>query len=183
MMTAAAFRDVVWATGPTVLRRIASALLLLDRPPEFGNCCRAGLDDPPADLTLAPETPAGHRLSCPHPLPSRWPAGSPFPPFMGGGEGALITMGRHSRPGLWERLTGRRPRIRGVPVTIAQVDLRTGMRHLLTPDAVAAGREGTVGYIALCGAPIVPATTGSGVKCQPCQTASAIPVQRSRKNR
>ncbi len=89
-------------------------------------------------------------------------------------------MSRHSRPRLWERLTGRRARIRGVRVTIAQVDLRTGMRHLLTPDAVAAGREGAGGYIALCGAQIVPAMTGPGVKCQPCHTAAAIPTQRSR---
>lgn len=51
-----AFRDVAWATGPAVLRRIALALLVND--PEFGNCRRAGPDDPPADLMLPPRTPA-----------------------------------------------------------------------------------------------------------------------------
>ena len=80
-----AFRDVVWATGPTVLRRIASALLLLHHPPEFGNCRRAGLDDPPADLTLPPKTPAGRRLSC---LTASLPVASRFPPRFMGGEGA-----------------------------------------------------------------------------------------------
>jgi hypothetical protein len=52
-----AVRDVAhrcWATGPAVLRRIALALLVND--PEFGNCRRAAPDDPPADLTLPPET-------------------------------------------------------------------------------------------------------------------------------
>ncbi len=97
---------------------------------------------------------------------------------------ALITiMVRHRKPGLWERLTHRRPRPRPVRVTIAQVDLRTGMRHLLTPDAVAAGRAGGADYIALCGAQIVPAMAGTGVKCQPCQVAAAIPTQRSRGTR
>jgi hypothetical protein len=40
-------------------------------------CRRAGPDDPPVDLTLPPETPAGHRLSfCPtasHPAAGRFP--------------------------------------------------------------------------------------------------------------
>ncbi len=96
---------------------------------------------------------------------------------------ALIIMSRHRRLNLWERLTGRRARIRGVRVTIAQVDLRTGVRHLLTPDAVAAGRVREGRYIALCGAQVVPAMTGSGAKCQLCQAAAAIPTQRSRSTR
>lgn len=91
---------------------------------------------------------------------------------------------KHRRPNLWERLTRRRPRpLRGVRVTIAQVDLRTGVRHLLTPDAVAAGRVREGRYIALCGAQVIPAMTASGVKCQPCQAAAAIPAQRSRSAR
>jgi len=73
-----AFRDVVahksWAMGLAVLRRIALALLVNDS--EFGNCRRSGPDDPPADLTLPPETPAGRRLSCPT---ASLPAGR-FPP-------------------------------------------------------------------------------------------------------
>jgi len=77
-----AFRDVVahksWATGPAVLRRIALALLVKD--PEFGHCRRAGFDDPPADLMLPPETPAGHRLSCPT---ASLPVASRFPPVHG----------------------------------------------------------------------------------------------------
>lgn len=78
-----AFRDVVAhksrARGPAVLRRIALALLVND--PEFGNCRRSGPDDPPADLTLPPETPAGPRLNCPTaslPVAGRFP-----PPFHG----------------------------------------------------------------------------------------------------
>ncbi len=74
-----AFHDVVahtsWATGPAVLRRIALALLVKD--PEFGNCRRAGPGDPPVDLTLPPETPAGRRLSCP---PTTVPVAGRFPP-------------------------------------------------------------------------------------------------------
>jgi hypothetical protein len=88
-------------------------------------------------------------------------------------------MSRHRRPGLWERLTGRRARIQGARVTIAQVDLRTDVRHLLTPDAVAAGRVKGGRYIALCGAQVVPAMTESREDCQPCQ-AAVIPAQRSR---
>ncbi len=79
-MTTAAFRDVAWATGPAVLRRIASALLLLHHPPEFGNCRRAGLDDPSVDLMLPPETPACRRLSCPT---ASLPAAGRFPPVHG----------------------------------------------------------------------------------------------------
>jgi hypothetical protein len=68
-----------WATGPTVLRRIALALRINE--PEFGvTCRRARPDDPPVDLILPPRTPTYHRLSCPTaslPVTGRSPAASP----------------------------------------------------------------------------------------------------------
>ena len=86
---------------------------------------------------------------------------------------------RHRRPNLWGRLTRRQPNP-GVRATIAWVDLRTGITHLLTPDAVAAGRVKEGRYIAVCGAQVIPAMTESGEgDCQPCH-AAVIPAQRSR---
>jgi hypothetical protein len=58
--------------------------------------------------------------------------------------------------------------------TIAMVDLRTGLMHLLTPDAADAG------LVALCGRPVLPAALvdpGAGY-CWDCR--STIPSQRSR---
>ncbi len=90
---------------------------------------------------------------------------------------------RHSRPNLWERLTRRQPNP-GVRATVAWVDLRTGVTHLLTPDAAAAGRVKGGRYIALCGAEVIPAgeTEPGSEDCQPCY-AAAIPAQRSRNTR
>lgn len=93
-----------------------------------------------------------------------------------------LVMGKskHRRPNLWERLTQRQataPRVR----TIAWVDLRTNLTHLLTPDAAAAGRVPGGRYIALCGLEMIPAAMtdpGHG-HCQLCHDA-AIPTQRSR---
>ncbi len=86
---------------------------------------------------------------------------------------------KHSRPNLWERLTRRGQPNPGVRATVAWVDLRTGITHLLTPDAVAAGRVRGGRYIAVCGAQVVPAMTESREDCQLCH-AAVIPAQRSR---
>ena len=131
----------------------------------------------PPDVTLPPESPTGHRLSCPTaslPVAGRFPRSWAV---------RAQRMGKkHRRPNLWERLIRRQPGpARPVRITIAQVDAHTGVRHLLTPDAVAAGRVKAGRYIALCGAQVIPAPTGSGVKCQPCQIAAAIPTQRNRR--
>ncbi len=177
-MTTAAFRDVAWATDPTVLRRIASALLLLHHSPEFGNCRRAGPGDPPVALTSPPETLAGHRLSCPTaslPVAGRFPP----PPVHGAVRALTMGKGKHTRPSLWDRITRRRQPTPGVRATVAWVDLRTGITHLLTPDVVAAGRVRGRRYIAVCGAQVIPAMKAGEGDCQPCH-AAAIPAQRSR---
>ncbi len=90
--------------------------------------------------------------------------------------------GKHRRPSVLERLTRRRPRLAlRPPAPLEWVDLRTGITHLLTPDAAAAGRVRGGRYIALCGAEVIPAAmteSGEG-DCQPCRVA-AIPAPRSR---
>jgi hypothetical protein len=58
--------------------------------------------------------------------------------------------------------------------TIDMVDLRTGLTHLLTPDAAA------VGKVALCGLAVLPAALvdpGTGY-CWRCR--SRVPAQRTR---
>ncbi len=90
-----------------------------------------------------------------------------------------MSKGKHRRPSVLERLTRRQPHL-GVRATIARVDLRTSITHLLTPDAAAAGRVRGGRYLALCGAEVIPAAmteSGQG-DCQPCH-AAAIPAQRS----
>lgn len=92
---------------------------------------------------------------------------------------------RHSRPNLWERITRRRPRLAlRPPAPLEWVDLRTGITHLLTPDAAAAGRVRGGRYIALCGWDLIPAdrTEPARGTCQEC-TAAVIPAQRSRNTR
>jgi hypothetical protein len=64
--------------------------------------------------------------------------------------------------------------------TVEIVDIRTGQRHLLTPDAAAAGQATGRRYHALCGTEILPAALvdpGTGY-CWPCQS-TAIPTPRS----
>lgn len=61
------------------------------------------------------------------------------------------------------------------------VDIRTGQRHLLTPDAAAAGQQATSRhYHALCGTEILPAAlVDPGTSyCWPCQS-TPIPTPRS----
>ncbi|MGH3902558.1 MAG: hypothetical protein ACRDTA_30730 [Pseudonocardiaceae bacterium] len=71
---------------------------------------------------------------------------------------------KHRTPSRWERLTRRRPRLAlRSPAPIELLDLRTGLTHLLTPAAAAAGRVRAGRYLALCGAQVIPAaTTESG---------------------
>lgn len=84
--------------------------------------------------------------------------------------------GKHSRTPAW-----RRPRQTPRRRPIELVDVRTKQAHLLTQDAYAAGVDPKVGYVALCGADILPACLaepGEGY-CRQCQ--SSIPTQRSRR--
>lgn len=82
--------------------------------------------------------------------------------------------GRHSKA---KHRLGKRqddPRVRR---TIHMVDLRTGLTHLLTPDAAAAD------LVALCGLALLPAALvdpGTGY-CGACRstTRATIPSQRS----
>ena len=87
---------------------------------------------------------------------------------------------KYSRPRLWERLTRRWPRLAPQPpAPLERVDLRTGITHLLTPDAAAAGRVRAGRYLALCGAQVTPAgmTESGRGHCVTCRTA--IPTQRT----
>jgi hypothetical protein len=93
--------------------------------------------------------------------------------------------GKHSRPRFWERLTCRRPRLAlRPPAPLEWVDLRSGITHLLTPEAAAAGRVKRGRYVALCGVEVIPAgmTEPGRGDCQPCRVA-AIPGQRSQNTR
>jgi hypothetical protein len=83
-------------------------------------------------------------------------------------------VGRHSKAK--HRLDTRQDDHR-LPRTIHMVDLRTGLTHLLTPDAAAAD------LVALCGRALLPAALvdpGTGY-CWACRstTRSSIPSQRS----
>jgi hypothetical protein len=87
---------------------------------------------------------------------------------------------KHSRSSLWERLTRRRPRLAlRPPAPLERVDPRTGITHLVTPDAAAAGRVRGGRYLALCGAEVIPAgmTEPGRGHCETCRTA--IPTQRT----
>jgi hypothetical protein len=84
----------------------------------------------------------------------------------------MLSRGRHrhstSKHRLEKRQADRQRR------TIDMVDLRTGLTHLLTPDAAEAG------LVALCGRPVLPAALvdpGAGY-CWDCR--STVPSQRSR---
>lgn len=82
-------------------------------------------------------------------------------------------MGKHARPKRGVRFTLRRPSL------VAWVDMRTGVTHLLTPDAAAAGRGSHRRYLAVCGAEVLPGEfTESQGDCPLCH--SSVPTQRSR---
>jgi hypothetical protein len=75
---------------------------------------------------------------------------------------------------------GRRRRVR----TLDLVDVRDGLIHLLTPDALAAGLRPKTDYLALCGAVVLPAplVEPGGRSCWGCKSATVttVPRQRSR---
>jgi hypothetical protein len=77
------------------------------------------------------------------------------------------------------RLDRRRPTLRRRGF-VDMVDVRSLLTHLMTPDAAAEGLRS--GYIALCGANVIPASLaepGQG-RCEPCvRTSVSIPSQRS----
>lgn len=69
----------------------------------------------------------------------------------------------------------RPPRLR----TVELVDARTHEAHLLTPDALAAGRRKPKGrYIALCGADVLPASLTVAERGY-CRSCTAMPAQTS----
>jgi hypothetical protein len=76
--------------------------------------------------------------------------------------------------------TGRRRPVR----TLDLVDVRDGLIHLLTPDALAAGLRPKTDYVALCGAVVLPAplVEPGGRSCWGCKstTVATVPSQRSR---
>ena len=76
--------------------------------------------------------------------------------------------------------TGRRRPVR----TLDLVDVRDGLIHLLTPDALAAGLRPKTDYVALCGAVVLPAplVEPGGRSCWGCKSATVatVPSQRSR---
>jgi hypothetical protein len=83
-------------------------------------------------------------------------------------------MGKHSKPRRHQEIPPR-----GM---VEIVDIRTGQRHLLTPDAAAAGQQTAGRYHALCGTDILPAALvdpGTGY-CWPCQS-TPIPTPRGGK--
>ena len=165
-----------WATGPTVLRRIALALRITE--PEFGvTCRRAGPDDSPVDLILPPRTPVGHRLSCPTaslPVAGRFPAVSSSGVRHSHGAALIRSKGTHRMPNVLERLTRRQPHL-GVRARIARGDLRTSITHLLTPAAAAAGRVRAGRYLALRGAQVTPAAIPDGPRSRRASPENSPP--------
>jgi hypothetical protein len=77
---------------------------------------------------------------------------------------------RGGNTGKHRRNTHRSPRRRHV----ALVDARTLTEHLLTDDAMAAGRRPHGSYIALCGLVVLPAalTVGERDYCRSCATVA-----------
>jgi hypothetical protein len=63
------------------------------------------------------------------------------------------------------------------PALVAWVDLRTGVKHLLTPAAAAAGQGSHGHYLTVCGIEVFPGDAELKGDCQGCRT---IPAQRSR---
>jgi hypothetical protein len=66
-----------------------------------------------------------------------------------------------------------------LPQLIEWVDLRSGITHLLTPEAAKAGRGR---YVAVCGAELRPSDSTESIGgCQPCH--GSVPTQRSKASR
>jgi hypothetical protein len=62
--------------------------------------------------------------------------------------------------------------------TVELVDARTLRAHLLTPDALAAGRHASGRYIALCGQDVLPASLVEPGRGR-CSSCISIPTQRA----
>jgi hypothetical protein len=109
----------------------------------------------------------GHHLMiittlCDEPVPGLRPVGGPVSLLARGGR-----TGRHRRGSDVLRTSRHR---RYVPL----VDARTLTEHLLTDDAVAAGRLPAGRYVALCGLVILPAslTVGERDRCRECMAVA-----------
>jgi hypothetical protein len=63
--------------------------------------------------------------------------------------------------------------------SIEMVDARTLQAHLLTDEALAAGRRGEGRYVALCGVDVLPASLTAAERGY-CTSCVPIPAQRSR---
>lgn len=66
--------------------------------------------------------------------------------------------------------------------SVEVVDARTLTVHLLTAEALAAGRHPTGRYIALCGQDVVPVSLAE-IEPSPCPACVLIPTQRTRTSR
>jgi hypothetical protein len=100
------------------------------------------------------------------------PGGGPVPHRKGHG-----LMGQHSKPA-----PVREPReYRQGDRTVTMVDARNHKTHLLTLDALSAGRRPDTPYHALCGQTVIPAsmTAPDRARCRECvQRTLVIPMQR-----
>lgn len=64
------------------------------------------------------------------------------------------------------------------------VEARSNVTHILTPEALDAGKKAPGSYVAVCGSRVIPAPMaqpGSGRYCQGC--CRAIPTQRGKTSR
>lgn len=66
---------------------------------------------------------------------------------------------------------------------LEMVEVSTHVTHLLTPQALDAGKRASGGYVAVCGSRVIPAPTAEpgGSYCRSC--TGAIPTRRSREAR
>lgn len=104
---------------------------------------------------------------------------------LGPGRAALrlesgIPMASHRKPRLWARMLSR---CRRQPIdprrrTVELVDAGSLMAHLLTPDALDAGRRPTGRYVALCGVDVLPASLTAPPQGH-CRSCISIPSQRT----
>jgi hypothetical protein len=61
---------------------------------------------------------------------------------------------------------------------VEMVDARTLQAHLLTDEALAAGRRGEGRYVALCGVDVLPAALVTR-EARYCRLCTPVPAQRS----
>jgi hypothetical protein len=102
------------------------------------------------------------------PVEDTAPGGQPVPP-------KALTMAKHRRSAS-VRFTLCSPRL------TEWVDLRSGITHLLSPEAAKAGQRTHSRYPALCGHEVLPSDSTPPIGgCQPCH--GSMPTQRSRASR